>query len=80
MFWGNTGRYRGVGELGMIRLNSIIHMLPSHMKNKEWIQDGALKYGLGKARHVQLFFDILGIHVESQTIEKHLCKFVGRPM
>ena len=80
MFWENTARYRGVGELGMIRLNSIIHMLPSHMKDKEWIKDDALKFGLGKARDVQLFFDTFGIHVESQTIEKNLCKFVGRPM
>ena len=38
------------------------------------------KYGLGQVRDVQRFFDTFGIHVESQTEERHLCKFVGQPM
>lgn len=80
MFWENTSRYRGVGELGMIRLNAIIHMLPEQLQGKDWIRDEEVKYGLGKVRDVQQFFDTFGIHVEEQRVEHNLCKFVGRPM
>jgi hypothetical protein len=80
MFWENTGRYRGVGDLGMTRLNAIIRMLPTRLRGKDWIRDDDLKYGIGKVRDVQQFFDTFGIHVDKQTVEHNLCKFVGRPM
>jgi len=66
----------------MNRLNAIIRMAtPSRNgKSKEWIRTDELKYGIGRVRDLQLFFDIFGIHVKEQTVEKHLCRFVGRPM
>lgn len=80
MFWENAQQYRGSGELGMIRLNAIIKMLPSRLKSYKWIREDEMMYGLGKVRDVQRFFDTFGIHVETQTVEHHLCRFVGRPM
>jgi len=80
MFWENVNTYRGSGSLGMNRLNAIIGMLPARDRDKPWIRTDAVKYGLGKARDVKRFFEVFGIHVESQTVEKHLCRFVGRPM
>ena len=64
----------------MTRLNAIIHMLPSHLKNNKWIRTDEAKYGIGEVRELQKFFDTFGIHVETQTVEHHLCHFVGRPM
>ena len=64
----------------MTRLNAIIRMLPSQLRGKAWIKDDELKYGIGKVRDLKLFFDTFGIHVDSQTVEHNLCKFVGRPM
>lgn len=80
MFWENAQQYRSSGELGMIRLNAIIKMLPSRLKSYKWIREDEMMYGLGKVRDVQRFFDTFGIHVETQTVEHHLCRFVGRPM
>mmetsp|Transcript_18895 Transcript_18895/g.41147 ORF Transcript_18895/g.41147 Transcript_18895/m.41147 type:complete len:707 (+) Transcript_18895:298-2418(+) len=82
MFWENSSIYRGSGDYGMNRLNAIIRMAtPSRNgKSKEWIRTDELKYGIGRVRDLQLFFDIFGIHVKEQTVEKHLCRFVGRPM
>ena len=78
LFWENSSTYRGSGIYGMNRLNSIIHMA-SHPTNK-WVHTDEIKYGLGKVRETQLFFDVFGIHIKEQRVEKHLCKFVGRPM
>jgi len=82
MFWENSSIYRGSGDYGMTRLNAIIHMTKPSIngKAKEWIHTDELKYGIGKVRDLQLFFDIFGIHVEQQKVENHLCRFVGRPM
>jgi hypothetical protein len=55
-------------------------MLPEQLQSKDWIRDEEVKYGLGKVRDVQQFFDTFGIHVEEQRVEQNLCKFVGRPM
>lgn len=80
MFWENVETYKGSGYLGMNRLNSIIHMQPDSEKDKQWIRADEIKYGLGQVRQVKNFFDTFGIHIESQTVEHHLCTFVGRPM
>ena len=81
MFWENTSAYSGSGEYGMNRLNAIIRMLPdADAGTSGWIRTDELKYGIGKVRDPQLFFDVFGIHVEERRVEKHLCKFVGRPM
>ena len=82
MFWENQHIFRGSGVYGMNRLNAIIHMeSPSiNGETKDWIPTEELKYGIGKVRDLQRFFDIFGIHVKRQTVEKHLCRFVGRPM
>jgi hypothetical protein len=80
MFWENVETYKGSGYLGMNRLNSIIHMQPDSEKDKPWIRTDEIKYGIGQARDIKRFFETFGIHVESQTVEHNLCKFVGRPM
>ena len=79
MFWENSGTYRGSGTYGMNRLNSIIQMAPPN-KEVNWIRTDELKYGIGKVRDMQQFFDVFGIHVKEQTVEHNLCKFVGQPM
>lgn len=38
------------------------------------------EYGLGHARPKEQFFRLYGIHTETQTVEDHLCTFVGKPM
>lgn len=80
MFWENTQKYKGSGYLGMNRLNSIIHMQPKSEMNHTWIRTDEIKYGLGQVRDINLFFETFGIHVETQTVEAHLCTFVGKPM
>jgi hypothetical protein len=62
----------------MKRLNSIIGM--GDFPATEWSQDEAHKYGLGQVRNVDKFFKVFGIHVKNQTVEQHLCSFVGKPM
>lgn len=80
MFWENVETYKGSGMLGMNRLNSIIHMQPESEKDKTWIRKDELKYGIGQARDMMRFFETFGINVEKQTVQHHLCTFVGRPM
>ncbi|KAL9187926.1 hypothetical protein ACHAXT_006304 [Thalassiosira profunda] len=79
MFWDNASLYRGSGEYGMNRLNAIIHM-SNPSAGGDWIRTDEVKYGIGKVRDLQRFFDIFGIHVKEQRTEKHLCRFVGQPM
>ena len=62
----------------MKRLNTIVHM--ADHPTSEWPQEDIHKYGLGEVRHVDMFFKIFGIHVKEQTVEHHLCRFVGKPM
>lgn len=38
------------------------------------------RYGTGKVRTVQKFFATFGIHPDTQTVEQHLCQFVGKKM
>jgi hypothetical protein len=80
MFWENTEKYKGSGYLGMNRLNSIIHMQPKTEMNRSWIRTDEIKYGIGQVRDINQFFETFGIHVETQTVEHHLCTFVGQPM
>ena len=82
MFWENVDEFRGSGVYGMNRLNAIIHMKSPSIngESQDWIRKDEIKYGIGKVRDLQRFFDVFGIHVETQTVEKHLCRFVGRPM
>lgn len=82
LFWENQSIYRGSAEYGMNRLNAIIHMENPTKDGvpHEWLKAEELKYGLGKVRDLQRFFDTFGIHTKEQRVEKHLCRFVGRPM
>lgn len=66
----------------MKRLNSIVHMVPEHhYPQNEWSSASEIqKYGLGQVRTVEKFFTTFGIHVKEQTVEHHLCRFVGKPM
>jgi len=78
LFWENSATYNGVGMRAMKRLNNIIGMA-AH-PGDDWQHDEEEKYGLGKVRDKQTFFDVFGIHTETQTVEAHLCRFVGKPM
>ena len=76
LFWENSGVYTGTGMAAMKRLNTLIDM--GHFPKNEWPQDEQEKYGLGRVRTTQEFFDTFGIHVHNQTVEHHLCRFVGK--
>lgn len=78
LFWENSSLYTGVGMKAMRRLNTIIGM--ENYPRDQWQTDEEYKYGLGKVRTAQKFFDVFGIHPESHTVENHLCRFVGQPM
>jgi [Skp1-protein]-hydroxyproline N-acetylglucosaminyltransferase len=78
LFWENSNIYEGVGKNAMKRLNNIIGM--ADFPSVEWEQKDIQKYGLGKVRKTEKFFEVFGIHVKNQTVEHHLCSFVGKPM
>jgi hypothetical protein len=79
LFGGKSNVYAGVGVGAMKRLNSIIGM--ADFPATEWSsQEETKKYGLGQVRTPAKFFQTFGIHVEKQTVEQHLCPFVGKPM
>lgn len=75
LFWENDGAYGGAEMRSMKRLNGIIHITKDAYDTVD-----EKKYGLGKIRETQKFFDTFGIHTVTQTVEHHLCSFVGRPM
>jgi [Skp1-protein]-hydroxyproline N-acetylglucosaminyltransferase len=78
LFWENSNVYEGVGKPAMKRLNTIIGM--GNFPTSEWKQEDIHKYGLGRVRTTEKFFEVFGIHVNNQTVEHHLCSFVGKPM
>jgi hypothetical protein len=57
----------------MKRLSSIIKMR-SDLKYKRIEEE---KYSIGNIRTPEKFFQTFGIHVETQTVENHLCWFVS---
>jgi len=77
LFWENQRLYRGAELQAMKRLNGIIGMATS---NDTYDHTDEYKYGLGKVRTTSKFFKTFGIHTDIQTVEKHLCSFVGKPM
>lgn len=78
LFWENQGLYPGSAVAGMRRLNSIIGM--SDDPSQPFFDLDAEEYGLGKIRSKEKFFKLYGIHPDTQTVEDHLCTFVGKPM
>lgn len=76
-FWENAPSYRGAGKAAMQRLNGIIGLIPSDVK---YFDREEKRYGLGKIRTTEKFYKIYGIHTDTQTVEHHLCRFVGKPM
>lgn len=78
LFWENGSTYAGVGMRAMKRLNNIIGMAKD--TGDDWQHDEIDKYGLGQVRNTEKFFKTFGIHTETQTVEAHLCRFVGKPM
>lgn len=76
-FWENTATYKQAGVKAMQRLNGIIGMgdprdTYDHSEEK--------LYSLGQVRPKEKFYSTFGIHTETQTVEHHLCQFVGQPM
>jgi Glycosyltransferase (GlcNAc) len=80
LFWENTGLYPGSAVEGMKRLNAIIGMSESPDDVLTYYKQDSDKYGLGQVRPKEWFFRLYGIHVDTKTVEDHLCTFVGRPM
>ena len=84
LFWEHSHVFTQKGNVvekkGMKRLNGILNMNPSNIKENEWLHDDETFYGLGKVRSTRKFFDTFGIDTEKQVIQQHLCKFVGRNM
>jgi len=76
-FWENTNAYKQAGVKAMQRLNGIIGMGDP---NDEYDHAEEYMYTLGKIRAKEKFFRTFGIHTETQTVEHHLCQFVGQPM
>jgi hypothetical protein len=77
LFWENGSLYPGSAVAGMKRLNGIIGMGDP---NDEYYHGDEEEYGLGQARNKEKFFKLYGIHTDTQTVEDHLCTFVGKPM
>jgi [Skp1-protein]-hydroxyproline N-acetylglucosaminyltransferase len=76
-FWENAPMYRGAGKAAMQRLNGIIGLIPPDVK---YFDREERRYGLGKIRTTEKFYKTFGIHTDTQTVEHHLCRFVGKPM
>lgn len=76
LFWENSKIYRGTGAFAMKRLNTIIGLA----RHSDFLKDEMGYYGLGSVRQTSQFFEVFGIHVKEQRVEKHLCRFVGKPM
>mmetsp|Transcript_9397 Transcript_9397/g.13940 ORF Transcript_9397/g.13940 Transcript_9397/m.13940 type:complete len:535 (-) Transcript_9397:52-1656(-) len=75
LFWEHANLYKGAGKDGMRRLKKIIHMGDKHDHN-EYNHADEHKYGIGKVREPEKFFETFGIHTDSETTENHLCSFV----
>eukprot|EP00558_Chaetoceros_sp_UNC1202_P003216 CAMPEP_0197243528 /NCGR_PEP_ID=MMETSP1429-20130617/8958_1 /TAXON_ID=49237 /ORGANISM="Chaetoceros sp., Strain UNC1202" /LENGTH=527 /DNA_ID=CAMNT_0042703767 /DNA_START=268 /DNA_END=1854 /DNA_ORIENTATION=- len=85
LFWENTstvGReaIQQVEAGGMKRLNGILKMNHPSVGDDEWIHNDEQKYGLGKVRTPEKFFETFGVDVKNRKIEDHLCRFVGKNM
>ena len=78
LFWENSDLYRRATLPSMKRLNTLIGM--SEWPVEEWPQQERDLYTLGKVRTTEKFFKTFGIHIKEQTVEHHLCRFVGKPM
>lgn len=76
-FWENTATYKAAGVRAMQRLNGIIGMGDP---KDDYDHSEEYKYSLGRIRTIDKFFRTFGIHPETQTVEHHLCRFVGQPM
>jgi len=80
-FWEHTNLYAGSGTEAFKRLNGILRMNGPDVKPDPWLLHVDEKlYGIGKVRDLSKFFDTFGIHVDSQTVEHHLCRFAGWTM
>lgn len=74
-FWENDRKYAGTGKRAMARLLGIVHMNPE-TDPKEWDHTEEDRYGIGKVRTPEKFYEVFGINTLAKTIEEHLCSFV----
>ena len=74
----NKSTFKGVAGEAMKRLISILGM--NNDKTEPYNRLEEDKYGIGRVRSLQTFFSTFGIDVKSQTVENHLCWFVGEGM
>jgi len=79
-FTENKATFKGVEEKAMKRLIVMLGMNTGGNTEETYQNIDERLYGLGRARTLETFFSTFGIHVENQTIENHLCWFVGEQM
>lgn len=82
LFSENRKPYKGLEEQALKRLASIIQLnnRPSDEEPVDYIRVEEKLYGLGSARSPQTFYKTFGVNVENQSMENHLCWFVGENM
>jgi len=78
-FWEHSDLYENVAHDSMIRLEAIIGTDPNIVSSK-WNHIDETKYGIGRVRMLDKYFETFGINVRDKTTEPNLCNFVGAPM
>lgn len=78
LFSENRKPYKGLEEQALKRLTSIIRL--NREPVEDYVQVEEKLYGLGSARSPETFYKTFGVHRESQSMENHLCWFVGENM
>jgi len=74
-FWEHADKYAGTGKKAMTRLLGIVGMNPE-VDPSTWDHSEEDRYGCGKVRTTQKFYDTFGIDVVHKRTEHNLCEFV----
>jgi [Skp1-protein]-hydroxyproline N-acetylglucosaminyltransferase len=77
-FWENETLYSGALEKSTARLNGITGL--SGSAKKEYYRVDEKKYGLGKVRDKETYFQTFGIHPNTQSVDGFLCGVVKETM
>ncbi len=75
-FWKDSLSFQSVRTLSEARLIGIAY----GGTELKWNNLEEKKYGLGKIRSAQKFFDTFGIDIRNKKIQQNLCNFVGKAM
>ena len=78
-FWEHSELYAGVGKKAMKRVLGVVKMNPE-VAESEWDHTELDKYGIGKVRTVEKFYETFGIDVVKKHAADNLCDFVEHRM